>query len=289
MILRILIFVFFFFKQKTAYEMRISDWSSDVCSSDLRFPARKAGDPCLGRSPQRCRRHQNRAHQGRQWLCADHHRLAGGRRFSQPEPSGRRQLHTVQTLRRGPGAATAGVRFASDQLAGSRLHPAYVTAGFWVFTVFAGAPRIDCGYSPNSGCRSQELRHFRHALAAKSRKSLFHKDLKCGKGLAPLPVQNRETGSFRMYKPLIVTVFLAVLLPLSARAAETDCHYQLRADLALDGDAVELSSDAGRYRPNGDRLWRDGDELNTDDRKHSAVGNYCQPLQMRVPQPRATP
>src|SRR3546814_15464625 len=31
---------FFFFKQKTAYEMRISDWSSDVCSSDL------AGETC---------------------------------------------------------------------------------------------------------------------------------------------------------------------------------------------------------------------------------------------------
>src|SRR3546814_8253102 len=30
-------YVFFFFKQKTAYEMRISDWSSDVCSSDLYF------------------------------------------------------------------------------------------------------------------------------------------------------------------------------------------------------------------------------------------------------------
>src|SRR3546814_12635320 len=28
---------FFFFKQKTAYEMRISDWSSDVCSSDLTY------------------------------------------------------------------------------------------------------------------------------------------------------------------------------------------------------------------------------------------------------------
>src|SRR3546814_21160761 len=28
-------FFFFFFKQRTAYEMRISDWSSDVCSSDL--------------------------------------------------------------------------------------------------------------------------------------------------------------------------------------------------------------------------------------------------------------
>src|SRR3546814_16503032 len=31
----IVMFGFFFFKQKTAYEMRISDWSSDVCSSDL--------------------------------------------------------------------------------------------------------------------------------------------------------------------------------------------------------------------------------------------------------------
>src|SRR3546814_6289074 len=31
----LLVLVIFFFKQKTAYEMRISDWSSDVCSSDL--------------------------------------------------------------------------------------------------------------------------------------------------------------------------------------------------------------------------------------------------------------
>src|SRR3546814_9309542 len=39
--------VFFFFKQKTAYEMRISDWSSDVCSSDLRalpVPARRIAE-----------------------------------------------------------------------------------------------------------------------------------------------------------------------------------------------------------------------------------------------------
>src|SRR3546814_2569877 len=35
---------FFFFKQKTAYEMRISDWSSDVCSSDL---GDAAGLACL--------------------------------------------------------------------------------------------------------------------------------------------------------------------------------------------------------------------------------------------------
>src|SRR3546814_1730887 len=34
-VISVLFVVFFFFKQKTAYEMRISDWSSDVCSSDL--------------------------------------------------------------------------------------------------------------------------------------------------------------------------------------------------------------------------------------------------------------
>src|SRR3546814_4379860 len=37
-----LFYFFFFFKQKTAYEMRISDWSSDVCSSDLVEPAAAA-------------------------------------------------------------------------------------------------------------------------------------------------------------------------------------------------------------------------------------------------------
>src|SRR3546814_12162367 len=36
-------YVVFFFKQKTAYEMRISDWSSDVCSSDL-FVEQSDGD-----------------------------------------------------------------------------------------------------------------------------------------------------------------------------------------------------------------------------------------------------
>src|SRR3546814_8880428 len=40
---------FFFFKQKTAYEMRISDWSSDVCSSDLH---RSARDGILDRNEQ---------------------------------------------------------------------------------------------------------------------------------------------------------------------------------------------------------------------------------------------
>src|SRR3546814_13653508 len=51
-------FIFFFFKQKTAYEMRISDWSSDVCSSDLSPAVPRtialvglmgAGKSCIGR------------------------------------------------------------------------------------------------------------------------------------------------------------------------------------------------------------------------------------------------
>src|SRR3546814_2376722 len=40
-------FMCFFFKQKTAYEMRISDWSSDVCSSDLRQRSGHSGDLSL--------------------------------------------------------------------------------------------------------------------------------------------------------------------------------------------------------------------------------------------------
>src|SRR3546814_18560005 len=37
----VVLFLVFFFKQKTAYEMRISDWSSDVCSSDLEDAAER--------------------------------------------------------------------------------------------------------------------------------------------------------------------------------------------------------------------------------------------------------
>src|SRR3546814_1567048 len=38
------VLIVFFFKQKTAYEMRISDWSSDVCSSDLAATAKTMGE-----------------------------------------------------------------------------------------------------------------------------------------------------------------------------------------------------------------------------------------------------
>src|SRR3546814_5906674 len=48
-LIKILI-IFVFFKQKTAYEMRISDWSSDVCSSDLTRKSQRVGQilPCPG-------------------------------------------------------------------------------------------------------------------------------------------------------------------------------------------------------------------------------------------------
>src|SRR3546814_1300894 len=51
------IFIFFFFKQKTAYEMRISDWSSDVCSSDLSGgDGRRARELVRGVAQRRSRR-----------------------------------------------------------------------------------------------------------------------------------------------------------------------------------------------------------------------------------------
>src|SRR3546814_11229721 len=62
-------YYFFFFKQKTAYEMRISDWSSDVCSSDLHGRRADAKDARPDRLWQ-YRQHRRRtragpAHEGR--------------------------------------------------------------------------------------------------------------------------------------------------------------------------------------------------------------------------------
>src|SRR3546814_10874594 len=69
---------FFFFKQKTAYEMRISDWSSDVCSSDLRqmrdLPVgRAAGEGILAAFEAEQQSDRARRHDG-----ADVHPVADG-------------------------------------------------------------------------------------------------------------------------------------------------------------------------------------------------------------------
>src|SRR3546814_4750348 len=73
-------FEFFFFKQKTAYEMRISDWSSDVCSSDLGgvADARTGAGGRAGRGP--C---PDRARERR-----EDHRQAGNRIGRDRPPTG---------------------------------------------------------------------------------------------------------------------------------------------------------------------------------------------------------
>src|SRR3546814_4141617 len=60
-------FLFFFFKQKTAYEMRISDWSSDVCSSDLQREAPTRRTKCTQAiEQQQQRRERQTEHRQRQ-------------------------------------------------------------------------------------------------------------------------------------------------------------------------------------------------------------------------------
>src|SRR3546814_7906161 len=77
---------FFFFKQKTAYEMRISDWSSDVCSSDLKGGILTWG---LARSGGRSTRKRK---------GEAHHEHA--RRGRNPRPSPRARFHARHTCRR---------------------------------------------------------------------------------------------------------------------------------------------------------------------------------------------
>src|SRR3546814_16888842 len=62
---------FFFFKQKTAYDLRISDWGSDVCSSDLDVADLEA--PCVER--QACRVREDEQEQGPHGQgCKEQHR-----------------------------------------------------------------------------------------------------------------------------------------------------------------------------------------------------------------------
>src|ERR1051326_690593 len=73
-------FLFFFFKQKTAYEIKECDWSSDVCSSDLGFISRRSS---------RCSRKSNRS------VC-----WTAGKRFSIPPPTSRRRVSAPTYFRR---------------------------------------------------------------------------------------------------------------------------------------------------------------------------------------------
>src|SRR3546814_1494204 len=101
---------FFFFKQKTAYEMRISDWSSDVCSSDLRDHPLRQSAPCAAARQGRAARgehRQLRAERGRRrsrgrLVARRAGRLARHRRGAGGAPLLRSEEHTseLQSLMR---------------------------------------------------------------------------------------------------------------------------------------------------------------------------------------------
>src|SRR3546814_9140012 len=89
------VLVVFFFKQKTAYEMRISDWSSDVCSSDLEFPPHdlRRADPHPGQL--RCRSSDGRR------LLPPHRRSVKGEGSIMGEPKPLASLSAGLLARKG--------------------------------------------------------------------------------------------------------------------------------------------------------------------------------------------
>src|SRR3546814_8738016 len=106
--------VFILFKQKTAYEMRISDWSSDVCSSDLRLHRRHG----LAQAP-------DDAEEMRQHLEETHHRQLADRKAARQAFGGHqlaadpREAHASAGLllqrRHQPGTELVARRLAGDQ------------------------------------------------------------------------------------------------------------------------------------------------------------------------------
>src|SRR3546814_4125242 len=96
--------MFFFFKQKTAYEMRISDWSSDVCSSDLPAPGSERADIRIGSIQSRPRspaQRQSPAHGPRGRSVAER-RLRNRCACNPMDAGGRSEEHTseLQSLMR---------------------------------------------------------------------------------------------------------------------------------------------------------------------------------------------
>src|SRR5213594_4653312 len=103
-------YIFFFFKQKTAYEISVRDWSSDVCSSDLEGPA-PARDVQGGGEPHRLRnRDPDRGDKGA---------YAEDRRLQAPSDPGRQaQDHSRIQIRRGQDHQSRGSEYSSSNHVG---------------------------------------------------------------------------------------------------------------------------------------------------------------------------
>src|SRR3546814_3404089 len=93
------VILFFFFKQKTAYEMRISDWSSDVCSSDLVAVAESAKAAELRRLLRELRQH------------VEHNCDYVGERFAEEA----RKIHYGETDPRGIYGETSDAEAEADR------------------------------------------------------------------------------------------------------------------------------------------------------------------------------
>src|SRR3546814_16177131 len=100
---------FFFFKQKTAYEMRISDWSSDVCSSDLVSPSSPSAPVAAAISPETklpVAEAKNHVPMMSEAMCA------GASRSLAERPTGARQISPVVCRSESRKKKTTGVRLA---------------------------------------------------------------------------------------------------------------------------------------------------------------------------------
>src|SRR3546814_12802976 len=109
---------FFFFKQKTAYEMRISDWSSDVCSSDLPARRRLAIVGCGGPAALGCEPVMNRDHRQIEHPCHLGAQRRVGVEVAEHEPAAVEEYHRRAGLTR-----FARIEKPQRARAGGAVHP----------------------------------------------------------------------------------------------------------------------------------------------------------------------
>src|SRR3546814_258885 len=106
--------MFFFYNQKTAYEMRSSDWSSDVCSSDLPAGGSRLGNRCIRPSPV--------SHHGLDKGNFPSPSLSPRLRTGMAVPPDRRLIWLSEHLRRQGGGHGFGLGGGEVEAVGERLY-----------------------------------------------------------------------------------------------------------------------------------------------------------------------